>query len=99
MSAIPCLVNNRAVAFLKDLSSVGHSSACFHVWKIESDSQVALFCEFCVEVSYEGCVHWSAGAVGYDETGRWIMDLVRDAVDDAGLAASGQLDLRLLKLV
>jgi hypothetical protein len=44
-------------------------------------------------------VHWSTGTVGYDETCGGIMDLVRDAVHDAGLAASGQFDLRLLELV
>ena len=52
-----------------------------------------------MEVSYEGRVHWSTGTVGYDETCGGIMDLGRDAVDDAGLAASGQFDLRLIELV
>jgi hypothetical protein len=52
-----------------------------------------------MEVPYEGCVHWSAGAVGYDETGGGIMDLGREAVDYAGLTASCQFDLCLLELV
>src|SRR5216684_9195223 len=97
--AILCLVDDRPVAFFEDISSVRHSSACFHVWKVELDSQEALLCEFCMEVSYEGRVHWSAGTVGYDETCGGIMDLGRDAVDDTGLAASCQFDLRLLELV
>lgn len=99
MSIIPRLVNDCAVAFFEDLSSIGYSSTCFHVWKVEPDCQVALFCEFRVKVSYEGRVHWPSGAVGDDQTSRRFLDFGRDGVDDAGLATSGELDLRLLKLV
>src|SRR5205807_4888890 len=94
--AVLCLLNDRTVASLQDLSSVGHSSSCFHVWKVELDCYEAPLCEFCVEVSYEGCMHWSTGTVGYDEACRWITDLGGQTVDNAGLSASCQLDLHLL---
>ena len=96
MCAVLCLVDDCAVAFLQDLSPVRHPPAGFHVWKIEPDSQEASLCEFSVEISYEGRVHWSTGAVGYDEARRWIMDLGGQTVDNAGLSTSCQLDLRLL---
>src|SRR5260370_4957565 len=97
--AVLCLVDDCPVAFFEDLSPVRHSSACFHVWKVEFDSQEASLCEFCMEVSYEGRVHWPAGTVGYNETCGGIMYLGRDAVDDTGLAASGQFDLSLIDSV
>jgi len=52
-----------------------------------------------MEVSYERRVHWSPGTVSDDETCGGIIDLGRDAVDYAGLAASCQFDLCLLEFV
>src|SRR5207245_3095802 len=93
--AILCLVDDRTVAFFQDLFPVRHSPACFHVWKVELESYEAQFCKFCVEISYEGCVHWSACPMGYDEAGRWSMNLGSQSKDTAGLTASGQHALRL----